>query len=473
MRRMVRMRARTPSMAIGVGLLAGIWLLGLEAGATTGSTEIASIRTNGDQGNDMSGRFAGPAISANGQIVAFDSIARTLVGSDTNRKADVFVHDRTTNTTERVSVRSNGNQSNGTSTRPSIDARGQVVAFDSDASNLVSGDTNLQMDVFVHNRATNRTIRVSVSSDEAQGEGSSHSPSINASGRYVSFVSTAPNLVPFDNNHAEDIFVRDLAAGTTERVSINSVGQEGNSSTTLASISAGGRYVVFSSFATNLVLDDTNGHFDVFIHDRETGTTALVSVSGSEAQGDAPSTRGTVSGNGQLVAFQSDATNLVSGDTNGRTDVFVRDRAAGTTERVSVSSDEVQADGNSQDPGVRGLTVSSPDITANGRFVAFFSSATNLVPVDTNTCPPVFDQTPGRCPDALVRDLVAGTTVRVSVTAAGAQSNERSSDPAISENGQVVAFWSAAALVASDQNVCIGFTAFPGNCPDIFVRTTG
>jgi Tol biopolymer transport system component len=334
-------------VAVGLALIAGI-SLGVEAGATSGSTQIVSIRTNGDQGNDMSGRFAGPAISANGQIVAFDSIARTLVGSDTNRKADVFVHDRTTNTTERVSVRSNGNQSNGTSTRPSIDARGQVVAFDSDASNLVAGDTNLQMDVFVHNRATNRTTRVSVSSEEAQGEGSSHSPSISASGRYVAFTSTAPNLVPFDNNNAEDIFVRDLVAGTTERVSNNSLGQEGNSSTTLPSISAGGRFVVFSSFATNLVLDDTNGHFDVFIHDRETDSTEMVSLSGSEAQGDAPSTRGTVSANGQLVAFLSDATNLVPSDTNARTDVFVRDRAAGTTERVSVSSD-----GRHQ-PGPRG-----------------------------------------------------------------------------------------------------------------------
>jgi Tol biopolymer transport system component len=290
----------------------------------------------------------------------------------------------------------------------------------------------------------------------------------------VAFVSTAPNLVPGDTNNAEDIFVRDLVPGTTGRVSINSLGQEGNSSTTLASISAGGRYVVFSSFATNLVPGDTNGHFDVFIHDRQTDTTELVSVNGDEVQGDAPSTRPTVSANGQVVAFLSDATNLVPGDTNGRTDVFVRNRMAGMTERVSISSDEVQADGTSQDPGVRGLTVSAPDITADGRYVAFFSSATNLVPGDTNTCPPVFDQFPGRCPDAFVRDLAAGTTVRVSVATGGGQSNERSSDPAISENGQVVAFWSAAGnLVATDDNVCPGFTAFPGNCPDIFVRELG
>jgi hypothetical protein len=465
------MNLKGPPVALSgmVGVIALGALLQSAGAASLAITERVSISTDDQQGNDISGRFAGPAISADGLVVAFDSIANTLVPDDTNRDADVFVHDRTTDTTERVSVRSNGAQADDVSTRPSIDATGNRVVFDSAASNLVLGDTNSQLDVFVHTRSSNRTNRVSVSSDEVQADGSSHSPSISSNGRFVSFVSTASNLVPNDTNFAEDIFVRDLVAGTTERVSVSSEGVEGNSSTTAHGISAGGRWVAFSSFATNLVLDDTNGHFDVFIHDRRTGLTELVSVSSDEAQGDDTSSTPSVSANGRWVAFYSIATNLVPGDTNELRDIFVRDRAAGTTERASVSSDEEQSNGTSQDGAVRGFTASGPDITADGRFVAFFASATNLVPGDTNTCPPVFED-PGRCPDAFVRDRVAGTTVRVSLATDGSQSIGASSDPVISDSGLIVAFWSAGNLVPEDTNTCLGFSDFPGNCPDIFVR---
>jgi archaellum component FlaF (FlaF/FlaG flagellin family) len=460
--------------AVLTGMLGVIALgtsLAQPAGAASSTiTERVSVSTAGQEGNDISGRFAGPAISGDGGVVAFDSIASTLVPSDTNNEADVFVHDRTTNTTERVSVSTRGRQANEFSSRPALDGTGNLVAFDTAATNLTGADANgTQLDVFVHNRTTHKTKRVSVSAREVQGNSGSHSPSISADGRFVAFTSTASNLVPNDTS-TDDIFVRDLVAGRTERVSESSTGEPGNSSSTLASISANGRWVVFQSFATNLVPEDTNGHFDVFIHDRKTGITELVSMSSDDAQGNAPSTRPTVSQNGQFVAFMSGATNLVPGDTNGNVDVFVRDRTVGTTERVSINSEEEQANGNSQDPGVRGFTASSPDITADGRYVGFFSSATNLVPGDTNTCPPVFEE-PGRCPDVYVRDRVAGTTVRVNVATDGTEANERSADPAISEDGLVVAFFSAAGnLVPDDTNTCPGFTAFPGNCPDIFVR---
>jgi hypothetical protein len=457
----------TLSGAMGV-LVLGTSLLP-PAGASSAVTERVSISTDGQEGNDISGRFAGPAIDADGDVVAFDSIATTLVPNDTNQEADVFVHDRTTDTTERVSVSSRGRQANEFSSRPALDASGNLVAFDSAATNLAGSDANgSQLDVFVHNRTTHKTKLVSLSAREIQGNSGSHSPTVSADGRFVSFVSTASNLVPRDTS-TDDIFVRDLLKGTTERVSESSTGEPGNSSSTLASISANGRWVVFQSFASNLVPGDTNGHFDVFIHDRKTGLTELVSVNSDEEQGDAPSSRPTVSGNGRLVAFISSATNLVPSDTNENVDVFVRDRSAGTTERVSVNSEEQQADGTSQD-AIRGFPASSPDITAEGRHVAFHSSATNLVPSDTNTCPDVF-QEPGTCPDVYVRDRVAGTTERVNVATDGTQANERSSDPAITEDGMVVAFFSAAGnLVPNDTNTCPGFTAFLGNCPDIFVR---
>jgi WD40-like Beta Propeller Repeat len=448
----------------------GTFLTGAVGAVPAATTERVSVGTLGEQGDQMSGRYAGPAIDADGSVVAFDSDATTLVPNDSNGVADVFVRDRATNKLERVSVRSNGAQANGISTRPALDATGNLVAFDSSATNLVPNDTNQQLDVFVHNRTAHRTQRVSVSSDEAQGTGSSNSPSIG--GRFVSFISSSPNLVPNDTNGVEDVFVRDLAAGTTERVSVSSTGEQGNSSSTAASLSSTGRFVAFSSFASNLVSGDTNGAFDVFIHDRQTGTTERVSVSSGEVQGNAMSVSPTVSRNGRFVAFYSDATNLVPGDTNGRTDIFVRDRTAGTTERVSVNSEEQQADGSSPEPGVRGFVATGPRITPDGRYVAFFSSATNLVPNDTNTCPLFFND-PGTCPDAFVRDRVAGTTTRVSVFPDGSQSNERNSDPVISDDGLVVAFWSAEALVPDDTNVCPLFSNFAGNCPDIFVRDEG
>ena len=469
---MTRRGLSTISRFVLVGAIGSIALIGSVVGPAgavpSATTERVSIGTAGEQGNDMAGRFAGPAIDADGSVVAFDSAASTLVPGDSNAEVDVFVRDRATNTLERVSVRSNGTQGNDTSTRPAIDATGNLVVFDSSASNLVNGDTNGQLDVFVHNRTSNRTQRVSVSSDEVQGMGSSHSPSI--AGQFVTFISNAPNLVPNDTNGStDDVFVRDLVAGTTELVSVSSTGEQGNSSSTAASISANGRFVAFSSFASNLVPDDTNGAFDVFIHDRETGLTERVSVSSGEVEGNAMSVDPTVSRTGRFVAFYSDATNLVNNDTNDRSDIFVRDRTRGRTERVSVSSDEQQSDGSSPEPGVRGFTATGPDITPDGRYVTFFSSATNLVPGDTNTCPTFFDN-PGTCPDAFVRDRVAGTTTRVSVFPDGSQAEERNSDPAISDDGSTVAFWSAEALVPADTNICPLFSSFAGNCPDIYVR---
>lgn len=470
MRWFTRARIRNSAVVL-VGLVGALGSVPLQsAGASSGATELVSISTAGQQGNDISGRFAGPAISGDGQAVAFDSIATTLVPNDTNLDADVFVHDRSTNVTERVSVSSSGGQANDFSSRPAVDADGDHVVFDSGATNLVPGDTNSGLDVFLRDRSTDTTELVSVSSDEVKGNQGSNSPSISDDGNLIAFVSTASNLVPDDANGTNDVFVRDLVAGTTERASVTSSGVEGNSSSTAVGISPDGRWVAFSSFASNLVPNDTNDAFDVFLHDRQTGETELVSVSGDEVQGDAQSVSPTVSNDGD-VAFWSNATNLVPDDTNDRSDIFVRDRTAGSTERVSVSSDEVQSDGNSPEPGVRGFTASSPDITPDGRFVAFFSSATNLVPDDTNTCPLFFEDPPGACPDAFVRDRVAGTTVRVNVAGDGTQTNDRTADPAISNDGLVVAFFSAAAnLVPNDTNTCPLFTAFPGNCPDIFVH---
>ncbi|MBI2206099.1 MAG: hypothetical protein HYU41_19860 [Candidatus Rokubacteria bacterium] len=194
------------------------------------------------------------------------------------------------------------------------------------------------------------TTRASVASDGTQGNSSSSTTrqqALSADGRFVAFVSCASNLVPNDTNGQCEVFVRDRLTGTTQRMSVASDGTQGNAYSDIPAISADGRYVAFFSPATNLVAGDTNGHADVFVRDRETGTTQRVSVATGGTQGHNQSYPSGISADGWYVAFYSLASNLVAGDTNGRVDAFVHDRQTGTTERVSVASDGTQGNGDS------------------------------------------------------------------------------------------------------------------------------
>jgi Tol biopolymer transport system component len=421
-------------------------------------TERVSVSTAGAEGDGISGRTSAPAVDASGLVVAFDSEATTLVAGDTNLAFDVFVHDRRTGTTLRVSVDGSGVQGNGASTYPSVSGDGRFVAFHSTATNLVSGDTNSAMDVFLHDLQTGATERVSVSSAGTQGAGASFYPSVSGDGRYVAFLSDAANLVANDTNGTRDVFIRDRVAGTTERVSLASNGTPSNSDCAPPAISPDGRYVVFASFASNLAAGDTNTSFDVFLRDRVAGTTERVSVDSAGAEGNGASTGGALSADGRYVAFESDATNLVASDTNGVRDMFVRDRVAATTERVNVGAGGVQAD--SQSGFSIGGRSTIPVISADGRFVAFDSSGRNLVAGDTNMVQDVF-----------VRDRLAGTTYRASVDSSGVQGIDGSTDPAISADGLTVAFISKAwNLVPGDTNRCGGFQT-PGQCVDVFVNS--
>ena len=227
-----------------------------------------------------------PSISAEGRYVAFASLATDLVPGDSNELCDVFVHDQQTGDTFLVSVASNGTQGNGDSNRPSISADGRYVAFESWASNLVPGDTNHNYDVFVHDRQTGQTERVSVASDGTQGNGFCTSPSISADGRHVAFTSEASNLVAADTNDAGDVFVHDRQTGQTERVSVASDGTQGNGFCASPSISADGRYTAFRPEASNLVRGDANDIEDIFVHDRQTGQTVRISVASQGSQTD-------------------------------------------------------------------------------------------------------------------------------------------------------------------------------------------
>lgn len=401
------------------------------------TTSRRSVSSAGVQGN-LDSVFV--SISGNGRYVAFESLASNLVAGDTNGAYDVFVHDRQTGATSRVSVDSGGLQANSDCILPSISADGRFVAFTSFAANLVAGDTNAAGDIFIHDRQTGVTSRASVSTSGAQANDSSFSAALSADARFVAFTSLASNLVLGDSNGEPDVFVRDRAAGTTTRVSVGPGGIQGNGICSAESISADGRFVAFTSLADNLVTGDSNGVNDVFVHDRATGSTTRVSVDSSGGEGNDNSGRPSISADGRFVAFHSGSTAFVPGDANADEDVFVHDRSTGETSLVSVDSAGIQGDHSA-------LT---PSISADGRFVAFGSGSTRLVRGDTNGTRDIF-----------VHDRYTGQTVRASVDSAGVEANAASAEPAISGDGRYVAFvGDATNLVAGDTN----------GASDVFVR---
>ena len=339
--------------------------------------ELVSRDTGGVQGN---GASQNPSLSADGRYVAFESDASNLVAGDTNGWRDIFVHDRQGGTTVRVSVSTLGAQASDSCVNPSISGNGRYVAFESWSGSLVSGDANFMLDVFLHDRQTGITELVSLDSGGSQGNNPSASAAVSANGRYVAFESAANNLVAGDTNGDLDVFVRDRQSGTTERVSVSTGGAQGNAESFSPTISANGRYVAFESLASTLVAGDSNGAYDIFVHDRGNGITERVSVDSGGAQSNGNSSFATLSGDGRYVAFRSDADNLVGTDTNAVTDVFVHDRHSGGTERVSVDSGGAEANGFNE----------SPSISSNGRYVSFRSNADNLVPGDTNMVSDVF-----------------------------------------------------------------------------------
>jgi Tol biopolymer transport system component len=364
-----------------------------------GTTGLVSVDSSGAQAN---GGCFSPSISADGRYVAFDSYATNLAQGDTNNANDIFVRDTLNNTTTRISMDSNGSQGNSDSGGASLSADGRYVAFESYSTNLVPEDTNESADIFVRDTLNNTTTRVSVDLNGVEGDDASFGPSISANGRYVAFYSNASNLVPGDTNDTRDIFVRDTLNNTTTRVSIDSIGTQGDFGSRNPSISADGRYVAFESLATNLVPGDTNDTWDVFVRDTLKGTTTCVSVDSSGILGDRISGNPSISADGRYVAFGSTSSNLVPGDTKEFQDVFVRDTMVKTTTRVSVDSNGAEVNGDSD----------VPSISADGRYVAFTSYAPNLVSDDTDDFQDIFLRGP-------LTSIAAGAAVKSSPTAVG------------------------------------------------------
>src|SRR4051794_11395163 len=275
------MQMRQVLVVTGAALaLAATGVAGTAGAARTAGTVRVSVSSEGQQGNDQSGELSAPALSRRGARVAFDSDAKNLVPGDTNGDTDVFVRDAKTGTTTRVSVSSSGAQAHGNSLVPAISANGRFVAFQSNADNLVPGDTNFRTDVFVHDLRTGATALVSQAADGGPADGPSFGASLSSNGQMVVFESQADNLVPGGSAGGTQVFVRNLRTGRTSLVGVNDAGQEGDQGAGAGSISADGGFVVFSSGSDDLVPDDTNGTVDVFERDLSAGTTTLVSVAG-------------------------------------------------------------------------------------------------------------------------------------------------------------------------------------------------
>ena len=282
------------------------------------------------------------SVSADGRFVVFDSIANNLVSSDPSY-FDVFLRDRQLGTTTRVSVTPLGGAANGNSREPAISADGRYVAFESDASNLVTGDSNSRTDIFIRDLQTGQTERVSYASDGSQSNDYSWYATLSDDGRYVGFESQATNLVPGDTNAMIDLFVRDRALGQTVRVSVPTEGTQANGRSEAADLSADGRYVAFDSAATNLVPVYSNLNH-VYLRDLVAGTTTRISVTPDGTVGNGASQYASLSPDARYVAFQSGATNLVPGDTNYTADVFLLDRGADPNQIIPLALDEAHTE---------------------------------------------------------------------------------------------------------------------------------
>ena len=420
--------------ALGSALSSAFLTGSVAEASSVPSSARASVATNGQQPNAAS---SDAAVSDDGRYVAFSSDADNLVPGDTNGVSDVFVRDVASDTTERVSVDLLLGGGDGPSRAPSISDDGRYVAFTSEATNLVPGDTNDRSDVFVYDRVDQVTELVSAaqlggSGDDASGVGR---PAISGNGRYVAFASDASDLVVGDSNGVTDVFVLDRTTDELSRVSVTDSLDEAHGASGEPAISDDGRYVAFSSAASDLVASDDNGVTDVFLHDRLAGVTSRISVAADGAEADADSTEPAISGDGAVIAFASAATNLAP-ESNGAVQVYRHVRGSGETRRVSERTGGGAGSGDSR----------SPSLDDAGRYVAFESEAVDLVTDDTNAAVDVF-----------LHDAEVDRTWRVSVGSDGAQAGSapapHSRRPALDASGaHVVVASDGANLLGNDSN---------------------
>jgi Tol biopolymer transport system component len=397
-------------------------------GGTNGATQRISLNSAGLEIANIS---RNASISRDGRFVAFECDG-SLLPFDLNGRTDIYVYDRQTGVLQVASRVHLGPVGNNDSSRPAISGDGRFVAFTTEATNLVGNDTNGASDVLVKDLQTGALVRASAPIGSLfPANGDSLSASLSFDGRYVAFQSIATDLHAQGANGFYDVYVRDLVGNTINCASRGAFGPA-NGSSYSPSIAADGSAVAFHTYASNSTLNDFNDHSDVVVRNLVQGGIARVSVGQNSVGGNGPSYSASISDDGRYVAFSSEATNLVAGDTNGVADVFRRDRTLDTTEIVSLalggglssgaaSYPSISADGNTiafvssaQDliaaPAaflsvyVRNIELAStylasrssgpvllpnssstyPALSGDGSVVAFGSGATNLTQGDTN-----------------------------------------------------------------------------------------
>lgn len=414
------------------GLLMG--LLSVDSIAASTDPILVSRTDSGSAANKAS---LYPALAQDGRYVAFSSLAANLVPGDSNNFYDVFVWDAQTNAVSRVSRGQGGEQANGNSYWPSISADGRFVAFYSSASNLVPGDNNGRWDIFVFDRQLQVTERVSRNVSGAAPNGDSLNPAISADGRFVAYSSSASDIVGDDRNNSFDVFVYDRLNKSSERISRPVSQGESNGASDWPSLSADGRLVSFQSSANNLTNGDANGQIDIFLVDRQANT--LTNLTGA---GNGPSYWPSISGDGSVVAFSSAASNMAANDTNNSYDIFVANLADGSIDIISYTTSGSAANSHSY----------WPRTDARGRYIAYTTLATNLSTDDGNTTWDVY-----------LHELRTGGSQLISRSSASAGGN-MSYWPAISPDGRYIGF---ASLVSDFAALDIN------NTWDIFVVDRG
>lgn len=406
--------------------------------AATLQAQVERISLAGD-GSQANADSYQPAVSDDGNVIAFRSNADNLVAGDSNNWTDVFVRDLGPGTTERVSLQPNGSESSSFSNRPSLSGDGRIVVFESPnpvSWVLVTAVTDRQAGSTVH------LLPRDQSGNPAEPKLARLEPVISGDGRFIAFRSrdqfqdaypTDVRPVDDDGNGTLDVFVYDFDTQPTprlRRVSRLTTDDELDADSLRPAISADGSLVAFMTYS-ELVVNDANSRPDIVLKDSQSGVLELISVTPGGSTGNGGSFNPAISADADAIAFRSEASNLVPGDTNARWDIFVRVRTAGTTARVSVASDGTQGNHHSMEASV----------SDDGRFVAFRSMASNLVTDDDN-----------RRADIFVHDRDTAQTVLVSRSAAD-PSDGHSANPAISGDGAWIVFESDATnLVAGDTN---------------------
>lgn len=396
------------------------------------SFSATSRITLGVGGSEANGASFVEDVTPDGRYIVFSSVASNLVADDTNNRRDVFVYDTLVETTTLVSQNTSGDLANGDSNEASISDDGRFVCFTSEATNLVVGDSNGVSDVFRRDLFNSQTTRVSLGAGAAEGNGASGKGCISGSGFVVAFESNATNLVPGDSNGVKDVFVRDLDISLTTRVSVDFGNFQVSEESSNPCLSEDGTFVAFET-SSALVLSDTNGSADVYVwnltlqvlsrasvgaageeadgfsvfpdisadgnlvvfssrsttfgpttqqtriylKNLTTGALEHVSLTNTGLDGNGDSEGPSISADGRYVSFTSFASNLITGDTNAVDDVFVRDRTNATTGRVSVTT------AGRQSASLQFTYYSNPAPVANDGRVAFSSSAADLVAGDT------------------------------------------------------------------------------------------